>query len=161
MAEKIALKHRDGMTTALTRCCTQCGRSAESTVSQALDGHRLVWSESFCCPDCNCATESDGIGTPDACIREAILRHEGLFGWYVTGSSKSILSALSLVRNVLGLTVPEVAEVRRYLPGLFAVGTKTEMKWLATLSESSGIESSIRPAEAAVKAPVDLAHYCS
>src|SRR5581483_8993450 len=102
-----------------------------------------VWYASYCCPSCGAQVEEDGRGTPPVEVRQALLHQEGKWGLHLDEPGGQGTLALKFLRQVLGLTVAEVGELRARLPGAVATGTRAEMERLAAVLRAGGVLVSI------------------
>jgi hypothetical protein len=116
--------------------CDRCGQHAQQSFGEGGRG----WYESFHCPSCGEAYESDGgPPTPDE-FRQVILREEG--EWVLEAPVVPPLMVLKALRKVLSLSLPEVQQLRNRLPGRVSRGTKYEMmRLLRTVEEEAGLSA--------------------
>jgi hypothetical protein len=128
----------------LKRTCPDCGTPGEASLGQSIDSlDRLVWHESFRCPVCDCAMEIDDVGIPESTVRQVLLEHGGLWGWWVERTGGSLLHLLIGLRKALPLSLDATASIKKQAPGLLAVGTETEMMWLRRLAERHRVPSRV------------------
>lgn len=102
--------------------CDRCGQAALSSFD---DGGR-GWQESFHCPSCGEAYEADGgpLALDDP-HRQFILQEEG--EWALHAVSIPTVKLLKALRASLSLSLAELQQLRKRLPGEIRRGTKNEM----------------------------------
>ncbi len=125
----------------LSSSCPDCGETATVTVAEAVGfGAALCWSEAVVCAACNYATEADDSGFPPSRCRNAILDDEGV--WSIRMSDTSLMVALSVLRQLLSLSIPETMKVRERVPGVVWSGTQCEVDWLLVALDARGVGAS-------------------
>lgn len=133
--------------------CHSCGSEIDVQVGQSVQGDGLVWYRSYACGKCGNKLEEDGKGQAPADIRNASILQEG--EWSVTlqipGTEVSV--TLKLLRQILGLSLVEVGQLRNKIPGVVFVGTTVEANRLAKLLTKEGLLASIAPATDANEYP--------
>lgn len=83
------------------------------------------------CPHCGnaLATDSSDLLTPPN-VREALLQQDGVWLLIVTEISPPTAPFWEEVRRALGLTLPDLAQLKKQLPGVLYIGTQVEATWL-------------------------------
>ena len=144
--------------------CQTCGGAVERHLSQAVDGYsgELWWHAEYACPQCGTRIIACDTGIPPERVRQAILADRGMWQLTISEAGSGRLLLLKVLREILSLSLAEVAELRDRLPGTVMVGTYTEMLWLHTLLSPLGLQSVVEKAEKAdtnsLSIP-DLHHY--
>lgn len=110
--------------------CSNCGSQARMNIGQTIVGDQLRWFTSTTCEECSCAEEADGIGPLPDDLREIIIKQQGVWRLCVSQMGANPAVALKALRSVLGLSVSEVARLKRQLPTYIGSGTRIEMEYL-------------------------------
>lgn len=128
------------MAKVLKKC--NCGTTSLAEVGQSFISGRLMWYLSFRCPCCGNATEIDGIEDMPIEIRDAIFQQDGKWGIAIEDSNKNS-SVLAILKKALNLSMNEMVQLRRLIPGIVTTGTKTEMERLKEILSINNISTYI------------------
>ena len=123
--------------------CQSCGRELPADCNQTFIDGPLRWCCSSRCSECGSAIESDDIGFPPDEIRQRILESDGC--WEVLMTHKSNLNGklVAVLRDQLNLTLSEIAERFRNVPGVIFSGTRVEAAWIKKLLIEAGTDADI------------------
>jgi hypothetical protein len=122
--------------------CPYCGAAARLDFDQAAHGCELLWSESLHCPACGARMEADGGEDMPEARRAVLLAEEGR--WSVVVDDRPTVGLLRAARECLALSVAEVPALKARLPGVLAMGTRSEMEVLASrLRRAAGAEAPV------------------
>ena len=99
----------------------------------------LLWYRSFHCTNCGATIEEDGQETPED-IREAILKHDGMWSLSFDSSTPKALTD-KVIREVMGLSLSDVANMSKSKNDRIISGTKTEVEWLKDKLEKVGVKT--------------------
>ncbi len=107
-----------------TVACDRCGQPA----SQAFGEGGRGWYESFHCPSCGQAYESDG-GTPaPEEFRRVIMAQQG--EWALEATAPASIRLLKALRKEFSLSLEEAQQLKQRMPGELRRGTRYEMERL-------------------------------
>lgn len=110
--------------------CPDCGQMATFTFSEAIRHNQLAWFASHHCDYCNYRVEIDDCGhLPDE-LKRVVLQEEGQWQLVLYSFGKNKIATLKALQEILGLSVPGLAELLTQLPGTVAIGTRTEINYL-------------------------------
>jgi hypothetical protein len=130
--------------------CRSCGLEIDVTVGQAVHDRELVWHKGYSCPLCGSRTEEDGRGPAPDDLRCAVLHQEGRWALELTVAGTRATIALKLLRQALNLSLGEIGESRKRLPGVVVTGTRAEMDRLLAILSAEGLQASVAKLPAAV-----------
>ncbi len=99
---------------------------------------RLVWFASYRCPQCGDALEEDGIGRLPENLREAVLAPDGVWAVALPAGALRATAVINAVRQVLGMSLQEVSELRSTNPEQIGTGTKAEAERIAAAVRGTG-----------------------
>jgi hypothetical protein len=123
--------------------CRSCGSEIDVTVGQAVYDGGLVWHKGYSCPYCGDKTEEDGRGPAPEEVRCAVLQQEGEWALVLAEAGTRATTALKLLRQALNLSLGEVGELRRHLPGTVVTGTRAEMERLVAILSAERLQAVI------------------
>jgi hypothetical protein len=104
-------------------------------------GTVLHWFDSFRCEHCGHASEADGQGTMPEELRDLFIARTGLWGVEITAGHA--LNVVKVVRELLGLTLADVAILKRQLPGPLFPGTRGEAERLQNALVTAGVQCKV------------------
>lgn len=124
--------------------CEKCGNAINIHAGQKLVDGRLFWSLSYNCNKCGNNMEVDGVDSTPEDVRNMILVAEGRWVLTIEDATNMAAEILKILKQVLNLSMSDVAKLKKSIPGDIANGTKTEMLRLKLLLQKSGFSPSIR-----------------
>jgi hypothetical protein len=62
-------------------------------------------------------------------LRQLILQQNGIWGLAVLETGQGKLQALKILRELLGWSIPEVAQVKQWLPGVVRTHKELSSSW--------------------------------
>lgn len=95
--------------------CNACGAAAEVSFGERVVGSHLSWSASISCRGCGARTELDGKDYLPEDLRSLVLKSTGGWTVYVTPIDRT--RTLLVLRQLLELSMPEMARIAATLPG--------------------------------------------
>jgi len=125
----------------ISKICS-CETTSLAEIGQSFISGKLRWYLSFKCPCCGKATQVDGMDDIPIEIRNAILQQEGKWGLIIEDVNKTP-SLLAILRKELNLSLNEIAQLRKLIPGIVLTGTKIEMERLKEILSFNDISTSI------------------
>lgn len=120
--------------------CGVCGGQAWETFGDRAVGDALTWSSSLACEHCGAGIEADGHGALPDDLRSIQIRENGTWGLVCKGDRIAILAKL---RAMLPLTMQEIIELKRALPGPLLSLTRAEAQRIANALQSIGATSEL------------------
>ncbi len=123
--------------------CPNCSAASTRGIGQSFAPGELVWSESFHCPSCGCATEADDCGFPPPEIRDVLITAHGLWGLHIDLTGSARISACKILHCDLNTDFGDVPAMKSRIPGIVYVGTKTEMEWLRSRLDEFDFTSAV------------------
>jgi hypothetical protein len=116
---------------ALTVSCSACDQPVGAEAGQRVRGDMLTWYMAYRCPHCgnSLAADSSDLLTPPN-VREALLQQGGVWLLIVTEIAAPAAPFWEEVRRTLGLTLPDLAQLKKQMPGVLYIGTQAESMWL-------------------------------
>ncbi len=125
--------------------CPDCGGEATIGTGDSAHSGRLRVYESHFCADCGYALEADGPGPLPEETRRRVLSEHGVFGLQVrVKRSQDRIVLMKVLREALGLSLPEAKRLVSRLPGVVVRGTRAEVRALAARVEEAGLAGSER-----------------
>ena len=125
--------------------CMDCQQTIDVYVGQSVYDRKLVWHQSYRCPNCGMAIEEDDIGSPPDELRQLILEQEGSWCLQIAEIGDSAIIAAKILRKLMNLSLPDIANVKKKIPGEVTIGTQVEMEWLVKNLRAEGIQAFILP----------------
>jgi hypothetical protein len=123
--------------------CRTCTAETDVVVGQAIYDGELVWHRGYRCTYCGVQIEEDGRGSAPDDVRRAILQQEGEWALTLEEPGRRATTALKLLRQALSLSLGEVEELRKLIPGTVVSGTKTEMERLSAILSTDGLQAAV------------------
>src|SRR6185295_19298205 len=114
----------------LERTCPDCGQKVFWNFGQTILGERLGWHASLYCDHCGYALEQDDVGPLPQDLRRIVLAEQGQWALLVEGTNDQTPLFLKSLREALSLSLPQVAQLRKLIPGIVLSGTRAEMERL-------------------------------
>ena len=110
--------------------CPDCGQMATFKFGEAIHNDRLAWFATHHCDYCNYRVEIDDYGhLPDE-LKRIVLKEEGQWQLVLHAFGTNKIATLKELREILGLSVQDLAELLTQLPGTIAIGTRNEVDYL-------------------------------
>ncbi|WP_152428710.1 hypothetical protein [Vibrio azureus] len=118
--------------------CPDCSKQACVKLGQVDRRNNLAWFRSWNCENCGLRIEEDGDETPNK-IREILINEEGAWALILSEVSKKA-SAFKILRDVIGLSLQDVARLRKDKSGCVFIGTKEEVNFYQRKCGELGLE---------------------
>jgi hypothetical protein len=140
---EIVRKAENGVMAIVRERCRSCGSEVNVTVGQAIYDHELLWHKAYTCSVCGSSAEEDGRGRAPDEVRWAILQRDGEWALELLETDAVATKALKLLRQILNLSIAEVGELRRRLPGVLVTGTRIEVGRLMAMLSAERLKTSV------------------
>jgi hypothetical protein len=118
--------------------CPDCNKLANINVGQIARRDCLVWFRSWNCENCGFSLEEGGEDTPED-IRKIMMCEEGSWVLTISEMSKGV-SAYKILKEVLALSLQDVAKLRKDQSGCVYTGTKAEVNFYQRQCVELGLE---------------------
>ena len=128
--------------------CQFCGAEINIQVGQSVQGQRLVWHRSYYCQKCGGRLEVDGRGDAPDDVRSALIAQEGEWCIRLESTEADLPLALKSLRQLFGLSLVEIGQLRKKIPGIVFIGTRAEANRLSNLLLNAGLIASVAPSSA-------------
>jgi len=123
--------------------CSSCGKSVRASVDQTIIEGCLKWYVSYQCQSCGAVVEADDIGLPPEEIREFLIQNQGRWELRLDGREANRVIVARVLRKALVLSLTEVTNLTKSIPGTLYLGTQVEVEWLAQVLASQGIAARV------------------
>jgi hypothetical protein len=130
--------------TKIKTTCPRCGSDATTILHQTVRNGRPAWALSTSCPTCGHNEEADGVGFLPADLRKIVSDQEGFFELVLEADQPPVV-ALKQLQALLGLSMAEVALIKKQIPGPILSGTDFEVKCIGDNLRSRGVKVHVRP----------------
>lgn len=121
--------------------CPDCNKPACVKLGQVGRRESLAWFRSWNCKNCGFKLEENGDETPDE-IREVLIKEDGIWTLAISESSKGA-PAFKILKDVIGLSMHDIAKLRNDSSGCVFKGTKVEVEFYQGKCEELGLELSV------------------
>lgn len=118
--------------------CPNCNNQANVRLGQVGRKGGLAWFRSWSCDNCGFRLEENGDEIPDE-IREILINEEGSWALIIEETSKGA-SAFKILKDVMGLSLQDVAKLRKDESGCAFTGTKVEVDFYKRQCGNLGLE---------------------
>lgn len=130
----------------IERPCQQCGRTIVWGIGESVAGGELYWNAAYRCEHCGEMLEMDGRGELPGAYREAVLRQDGEWGLEVLSGAPDVkVAAAQTLRETLGISLTEVKDYLRRMPGVIRTGTRAEMEYLSARLKRRRVPVALKP----------------
>jgi DNA-directed RNA polymerase subunit RPC12/RpoP len=121
--------------------CLDCGKDAKVKCGQVARKDNLYWYRSWDCSSCGFRLEEDGDDIPEE-LRKLLLEKDGYWA-LVIGETEKNAEAFKVIRNIVGLSIKDIAKLKKEFVGKVYVGTQTEAEYYFRRCRENGLELSI------------------
>jgi transposase-like protein len=121
--------------------CPECGKEAHIKCGQVDRRDGLYWFRSWDCLSCGFKLEEDGEETPEE-LRAILKEKEGCWVLVVSEDKKSA-EAFKVIKDVIGLSMKDIAKLRKDTIGRVYSGTQKETEHYFRRCRESGLELSV------------------
>lgn len=121
--------------------CSECGADVNVRFGQVGKKEHLSWFRTWDCTSCSFHVEEDGDETPED-IRIKVLELEGRWSINISEEDKKS-SSFKVLKDVLKLSMKDIAQVRKSSKGLVFSGTQEEANFYLRRCKEFGLELSI------------------
>lgn len=80
-------------------------------------------------------------------MREIVIAEQGEWALTVEATGGQIVQALKILREALGLSLPETSRLKPLLPGSVVSGTRAEMERLRVILLQHMISAAVKPSK--------------
>jgi hypothetical protein len=119
--------------------CPNCKRDIEVHIGDRFFRDEIWRHKSYDCAFCGWKEELDDTGRAPEAVRGAVMQEDGRWSLAITESGQTATKALKALRRVLGLSLTEVAEVGRHMPGEVFSGTRAEVEPIRSAQAAEGL----------------------
>lgn len=123
--------------------CNSCKNRIKKSVGETTVDNYLRWYVAYKCPFCGESVEMDDVGLPPDHIRNLLIDAEGKWGLNVKVGLEKKTKLISILRQVLNLSLVDAGKITKLIPGIIIRGSKTEMEWLQKILMSEGLEVAV------------------
>lgn len=121
--------------------CPDCNKQANVKLGQVGRRDSLAWFRSWNCKNCGFNLEEGGDEIPNE-FREILITEEGSWALIISEALKGA-SAFKTLKDVIGLSLQDVAKLRKDESGCVYIGTKAEADFYQRQCGQMGLELSV------------------
>ena len=125
--------------------CMNCQTKIDVYLGQSIDDRKIVWHQSYRCHHCGMAMEEDNLGSIPDELRQLVLEQDGSWCLQIPEIGAWAIIAAKILRKLMNLSLPEITNLKKKIPGEVTLGTHVEMKWLVANLRAEGIQAFILP----------------
>lgn len=122
-----------------------CSNKVIAQIEQSYINGGMTWYLSYRCAVCKVMVEEDGGEILPDEIRNEILSQEGVWELKILENDKqSLLKLYKFLRVNLNISLQEIYQIKKIIPGVILKGTKVEVELIYTKLVSMSIKSEIK-----------------